>query len=196
MALVLPYPTLSGTVTASYINSNFSAIATKFGGNIINADLSSTAAIATSKLAADKYEIVLGLTIGGSATADTDLDAAVGSRFFLGNIPYDTAGATYTITSAETMTYAAGARTAAVYSLFYGTAAQLIAATHEVIDTGITTGTGAATYTGTTLGLDDTSITTTTTPQFFVLQVTTQGASWAVTDSFHISLKLKKALRT
>lgn len=199
MALTLSYPTLGpGVVDEDQINSNFSTISSKFG-NIDNSDIKSGAGIATSKLAAENYEIVISRSIDGNAAAGNDegLDASTSTYFIVGGIPYDSANTTYTISAIETMTYAAGARTAAVYTLWYGTAAQMIAGTATSIKTSISTGNGAATFTGTALSSFTTEVTTSSTaPSFFILDVTTQGASWAATDSFAISIKLKKALRT
>jgi hypothetical protein len=198
MALTLPYPTLGpGFVNASEINANFTAVSQKFS-NIDNADIKASAGVEVSKLSASNYEIVLTRTIDGSATAAEGLDAAAGTRFIVGSVPYDTANTTYTITAIDTMTYAAANTvTEAVFTLWHGTDAQLIAGTATSIKTGITTGPGDDTFLGTAISSFTTSITTSSTePKFFVLQVTTQGTTWAATDSFGISIKLKKALRT
>lgn len=191
------YPLAAGAVTRSVLNAIFAAIVSKFAGGIDNSDISASAAIATSKLAADNYELLIPFTIMGTVTANEGLLAGTGSYHVVGSVPYDAAAATYTIVGLDSMTYAAGARTAAVYTLLYGTAAAFIAGTATTILSGITTGTGAATFTAAALTPAVTSITTDATlPKYFILDVTTQGVTWAVTDSFSLTIKLKKALRT
>lgn len=193
MSLTLTYPTLGpGVVDPDQINSNFSTISSKFG-NIDNADVKASAGIDVTKLSASNYEFVLSRSISDGS----GLNAATTAFFLVGGIPYDSANTTYTISAIETFTYAAGGRTAAVYTLFYGTAAQYIAGTATSILANISTGTGAAVWTGTALSSFTTSVTTSSVaPSFFVLDVTTQGITWATLDSFNISIKLKKALRT
>ena len=191
MALTLPYTDLSGVVDDTKLEADLTAIANKFG-SIDNSDIAAGASIATSKLAASNYELVLSAVVQG-----TDLNSATTAYFLVGGIPYDTQADTYTISAIETLTYAAAAATtAAQYTLLYGTAAQLIAGTATSIKTGISTGTGAAVWTGTALASFTTSVATSSTPAFFVLDVTTQGVDWDAADRFVISIKLKKALRT
>jgi hypothetical protein len=194
MALTLPYPTLGpGVVDEDQLNSNNTTFASKFG-NIDNADIKALAGILTSKLAADNYEIVLSTSLHGT---EINTNAGTASYYVVGSIPYDTTNTTYTVSAIDTMSYAAAARTAAVFTLFYGTAAQYIAGTATTIKAGISTGAGAATFTGTAISSFTTSITTSSTaPSYFILDVTTTGVSWAANDSFGISIKLKKALRT
>jgi hypothetical protein len=192
MSLTIPNSFSSGSVvSASEVNDNNTAIAAKFG-NIDNSDVKAAAGIDVSKLSASNYEAVIVCNLVG-----TELNASTASYMVVGSVPYDTTNTTYTISAIDTMTYAAGARTAAVYTLFHGTAAEYIAGTATSIKTSISTGAGAATFTGTALSSFTTSITTSSAaPKFFILDVTTAGVSWVATDSFSICIKLKKALRT
>src|SRR3990167_3111592 len=59
MALTLTNTTLSNPASKSEVEANFTDIQNKFAGNIINADISSNAAIALSKLAASYERIAL-----------------------------------------------------------------------------------------------------------------------------------------
>ena len=57
MAVTLPFPTLSGAIASSELDSNFSTLANRFG-NIVNADIATGAAIDIDKLSA-QYERML-----------------------------------------------------------------------------------------------------------------------------------------
>jgi len=57
MAVTLPFPTLSGAIVSSQLDSNFSTLANKFG-NIVNADIAAGAALDIDKLSA-QYERML-----------------------------------------------------------------------------------------------------------------------------------------
>ena len=57
MAVTLPFPTLTGTIVSTQLDSNFSTLGNKFG-NIVNADIASGAAIDIDKLSA-QYERML-----------------------------------------------------------------------------------------------------------------------------------------
>ncbi len=51
MALTLPYPSLTtNPATKAEVEGNFTAISAKLGGNLVNADISASAAISVSKL--------------------------------------------------------------------------------------------------------------------------------------------------
>jgi hypothetical protein len=185
MALVLPYNDLSGVVDDAKLEENFDAIASKFNGGINDDDVQNSANININKLSARKYEFVLGVTLIGS-----QLNASTASFIVVGGIPYDTINTSYTICAIEHLTYTAGAVTAAVYDLKYGNHSDGFTA----IKTGISTGTGS---TQTAESSFTSSVSTSSTrPNFFILDVTTAGVSFAATDSWALSIKLKKDLRT
>lgn len=175
------------TIEAAELNENFTDVETVLNGGIGNDNISSSAAISTSKLAADEYEITLQTRLYA-----TELNAAVSAFWLVGSIPAD-ANETYTVTALETQTYAGGARTAAVYTLEYGN----VTSGFSTIKAGITTGTGSSTFTANRLtSLTNTACSVSTSTQnYFRLDVTTQGASWATTDHFVLTIKLKRALK-
>jgi hypothetical protein len=69
MSLTLPYPTLGpGVVNSAELVLNFSAISSKFSGNIDNSDIKAAANISLSKLAASYEYITINLTHISNAT--------------------------------------------------------------------------------------------------------------------------------
>lgn len=186
MSLTLPYSNLSGVVDDAKLEANFNAVANKFSGGINDADVQNSANINVTKLSASKYELVLSCSLVGVKLNET----AANTFIVIGGIPYDTTADTYTISGIEHLTYTTAGVTAAVFTLLYGNHTD----TFATIQAGITTGT-ASTQTRET-GFTSSITTSSVRPKFFVLDVTTQGASFAATDSWAISIKLKKALRT
>ena len=69
MAVTLPYPTLSGAIVSSQLDSNFSTLANRFG-NIVNADIAPGAAIDIDKLSAQYERLLVKLTV------ETRIDSA------------------------------------------------------------------------------------------------------------------------
>jgi len=66
MSLVLPYPSLgTGVVNPTHIEENFTEIADKINGNIDNSDISTSAGIIITKLAARYQHCVVRLTLKG-----------------------------------------------------------------------------------------------------------------------------------
>lgn len=70
MALTLTqdFSTKTGTIVASDFDDNFTDIQNKFNGNIVNADISTSAAIAVSKLAASKQHMFVTLSVKALAS--------------------------------------------------------------------------------------------------------------------------------
>lgn len=105
MAVTLPYPTLSGAIVSTQLDSNFSTIANKFG-NIMNADISASAAIDIDKLSA-QYERLLvkfkvlnnaGTTVTVEGSAGASLSAlAAGTRLDVVPLPGDSSDANWAI---------------------------------------------------------------------------------------------------
>lgn len=62
MSVTLPNTDLSGTIDDTELEANFNALANKFDGNITNADISSSAGIAVTKLAAYTSEVFVTLS--------------------------------------------------------------------------------------------------------------------------------------
>lgn len=105
MALTLPYPTLSGAIVNTQLDSNFSTLANKFG-NIANADIVAGAAIDIDKLSAQYERIHLrfkvlnnaGTTVTVEGNAGASLSAlAANTRLDLIPLPGDSADANWAI---------------------------------------------------------------------------------------------------
>ena len=109
MAVTLPNPTLTGTIVSTQLDDNFSTLANRFG-NITTADISSTAGITTSQLAAS-YERILvtfkvlnngGTTVTVNGVAGASLSAlAAGTRLDLCPIPGDSSDADWEISDVQ-----------------------------------------------------------------------------------------------
>lgn len=69
MAVTLPYPTLTGTISSTELDSNLSTLANKFG-NLTNADIATGAAIDIDKLSAQYERLLVRLTV------ETRIDSA------------------------------------------------------------------------------------------------------------------------
>lgn len=59
MSVLIPYPTLTGAVDPSKLQSNFNALANKFSLGIDNSDISASAAISVDKLTASNQYMTL-----------------------------------------------------------------------------------------------------------------------------------------
>lgn len=77
MAVTLPYPTLSGAIVSSQLDSNFSTLANKFG-NITNADVAAGAALDIDKLSAQYQRMQVQFYI--QAVTDSGATLAVAGR--------------------------------------------------------------------------------------------------------------------
>lgn len=107
MAVTLPFPTLTGTIVSTQLDSNFSTLANRFG-NIVNADISSSAAIDIDKLSAQYERLIVTLKVvtaidSAAATSvngynDASLSAVTtGIRLDYCPIPGDSSDANWSI---------------------------------------------------------------------------------------------------
>ena len=109
MAVTLPNVTLSGVISSTQLDANFSTLANKFG-NIVNADIASSAAIDIDKLSA-QYERLLvqfkvlnnaGTTVTVEGSAGASLSAlAADTRLDLVPLPGDSSDANWAIYDAS-----------------------------------------------------------------------------------------------
>lgn len=105
MAVTLPYPTLSGTISSAELDANFATLANKSGNNT-NADIATGAAIDIDKLSA-QYERLLvrltarnngGTTVTVSGVAGASLSAlAAGTKLDICPLPGDSSDANWAI---------------------------------------------------------------------------------------------------
>ncbi len=119
MALTITNTSLSGTIDASELDQNFTDVVNKFSGNIVNADISSTAGIATSKLAADKAEWIVELrfVMGGATTYSAIADNTIVDAVPVPGASGDTA---WTIADAAYATNRTGTSGNPTFNLLYG----------------------------------------------------------------------------
>lgn len=186
MSLTHTNATLSDPPDKTEIEQNFSDTRDKFG-NIVNADISSSAGIATSKLAARDYEVIINLQAIGWGTA--------GQVVALCALPYDNAADGYTVLGAEYYIQEAGGSGSPAFDVQFGyaTGGSWVTST-TVIDA--ETFTANTTETG-TCTIDSSTITLSATNQnFFRLVVDTAGttvfASPAADEMLCVTLKLRR----
>lgn len=105
MATTLPFPTLTGTIVSTQLDSNFSTLANKFG-NIVNADIASGAAIDIDKLSAQYERMIVrfkvlnnaGTTVTVEGNAGASLSAlAAATRLDLIPLPGDSSDTNWAI---------------------------------------------------------------------------------------------------
>jgi hypothetical protein len=185
MAFTVTNTFTTGTpVVAADVNQNFDDVESLLNAGLTTANLNASAGITNGQLANDDFEFVLGIQLDG-----TELLKGTTGFIVVGAVPYDSTGGTggYTILGIEHMTYAVtGGLTAAVFTLNYGNHTDGFTA----IKTGITTGTASGQTRET--GFTSTIAISATRPNFFVLDVTTAGVTWALVDSWQLSIKLKR----
>ena len=109
MAVTLPFPTLTGTIVSTQLDSNFSTLANRFG-NIVNADVASNAAIDIDKLSANYERILIRLgcynnagttvTVGGAAGASLSA-LAVGTLIDACPLPGDSSDTNWDLRDAS-----------------------------------------------------------------------------------------------
>ena len=201
MALTLPKTWGVEALTHTDLNDNFKAIVNKVNGQLDSTNLAATGAgVTNSQLANSNYEIVLTKHIDG-----IQLNRQITNFFLVGSLPYDSVGgttSTYTILGIDAMTIvltAPAPATSPVYTLVYGTAAQITLGTAITIRAGITPGVATA---GQQIGgLAASTVTiSNANVNYFALDITTEGVGFvdataaADGDCFCISIKLKRTL--
>lgn len=103
-----------GTIEASELNANFNAVATKFDGNIANADISSSAAIANSKLANSTFSFAIPIQMSTwDISGGSNLQAFAPLPYYSGDTGYSIVGIEYagvvgTVTGSPTWRLASG----------------------------------------------------------------------------------------
>jgi hypothetical protein len=173
----------------SDLNSNFAALLDKITDDLDSTNLKTAAGITNAQLANSKFPVVINWAMSGAAAAaQSGLNAANTATFVIGSIPYDSIdeGSIYTIRGIETMTYVVAApATAMTGDLNYGNHTDGFI----TIKSGITTGTANGQSFITSLAVSTVTLSSSS-PNFFVFDVTTAGVGWDGEDAFCMAIKL------
>lgn len=191
--------TNGAVIDADELNTNFDDVESLVNGGLLNENIDPNAAIDVSKLSASSYEFVFTWQMNDAVAG---IDTLPNTAYvILGTIPYDANVLSYSITGIEMVSYKAAGVTAVIGDLKRMTTSATIgsgAGTDLTIQSGITTGTSAGVELNRYASPSNASWTPNTGSSQVILyfDVTQAGGSWATTDSFALTLKIKATLRT
>lgn len=199
MALTLN-TSLSGTINASDLNDNFSDISNKFSANILDADISSSANITTSKLAADLVDIWVHLKYNYDATTGAFSAGSDGDVFAVVPIPTQSSDDAFVLADATWFTNDTGSASATfnVELGYYDSSSNFQSVSELIAEESLTKPVSAGTVAQGRCTIDSSSIANAS--QAYVLALT-RGATSGTNvvngagDYLIVSLRLTRALQ-
>ena len=177
------------TVDHADLNENFDDVEDIINGGLTNENIAFDAAIAITKLAAYKQDLIVHIPISNPALLTGTSATAIVSAIVA--FPADS-GVTWTVTDVQIPVYRASVGTALTVDVCWGTPADPANASRICNAAAIAASTGINNPSLTT-----TSITADATKAFYVvMDATNAGTSWTIADCIGVTIKLTATLRT
>ena len=178
-----------GTISAADLNENNDDIENIINGGLTNENIASDAAIAISKLAASKQDLIIHIPITNPALLTGTSATAIVSAIVA--FPADS-GVTWTVTDVKIPVYYGGVGAAKVIDVCYGTPANPAGADRICNAAALAASTGLSSPTITT-----TSITPDDTKAFYVvMDATSSGVAWDTSSCVGVTIKMTASIRT